>query len=159
MSTKTCQIHHKSSSTTVWCSFVQNKMLFCFMVYWHQKDLTFMGLLTISRYMYWCDLDYLPSACDWLLLSLALSNQMYNFHSKINFKAQECLKWSKGNNDMLQAGCLHWGGAYIRNVDLKVLVQLTSFYEAYVGGRSDCLHWGGAYIRNNDRLISRSQCN
>ena len=147
MSTKTCQIHHKSSSTTVQCSFVQNKTLFCFMVYWHQIDLTFMGLLTISSYMYWCDLDYLPSACDWPLLSLTLSTQMYNCHSKINFKARECLKWSKGNNDMLQGKCLHSGGACIRNIDLKVLVQLTSLYEAHVGGRSD-ISFSGTYYTN-----------
>ena len=39
----TCWIHHKSSSTRVWCSFVQNNMLFRFMVYWHRTDLTFVG--------------------------------------------------------------------------------------------------------------------
>ena len=51
------------------------------MVYWHQIDLTFVGLLTISSYMYWYNLDYLLLACAWALLSLALSSQMYNFHS------------------------------------------------------------------------------
>ena len=39
----TCWIHHKSSLTRVWCSFVQNNMLFRFMVYWHRIDLTFVG--------------------------------------------------------------------------------------------------------------------
>ena len=41
-------IYHKSSLTRVWCSFVQNKTLFCFMVYWHQIDLTFMGGSSLS---------------------------------------------------------------------------------------------------------------
>ena len=82
MSTNTCGIRHKSSSTTIECSFAECQIssvsvgrtpwyrtthCFCFTVHWHQIDLTFAGSLP-SAGTCRATWTFSLSSCVWPLL-------------------------------------------------------------------------------------------